>query len=66
MQLHSLKVHSVVKQCGAEQLIAVFHYLNKEGVPFIVAFNGLDCNILSFPQGFEDNSKGSSANSLNR
>lgn len=41
-------------------------YLNKESIPFILTLNGLDCYVLSFPYGLEDNSKGPSANSLKK
>ena len=42
------------------------HYLDKESVPLILTLDGLDCYILSFPYGLEDNSKRPSANGLKK
>lgn len=41
-------------------------YLNQEGVPLVLALNGLDRHILSFPDGLEDDAKGPPANSLEK
>lgn len=39
-------------------------YLHQERVPLVLALNGLDGDVLSFPHGLEDHSKRSSANGL--
>lgn len=41
-------------------------YLNQERVPLVLALDGLDRHILSFPDGLEDDSEGPSANSLEK
>lgn len=41
-------------------------YLNEERVPLVLTLYGLDCHILPFPYGLEDNSKCTSANSLKK
>lgn len=41
-------------------------YLHQKSVPLVLALNGLDGDILSFPHGLEDNSKRSSTNHLNK
>lgn len=41
-------------------------HLHQESVPLILALDGLDGDILSFPHGLEDDSKRSSSNYLEK